>query len=200
MSFRRRLRSVSTTALLASSLVTVIAGCSLQPPAAPTPVVFDFGLLSAMPPLDAPSGAPTVGPIGAPPWLDGPAMLYRLAYGDGARLASYRDSRWAAPPAALLYERLRQRLARSTATAGASTLRIELEEFCQVFDAPASSHAVVRVRAAVVEYGTGRVMRQRAFTEEVPSATPDAPGGARALVQASDTILARVLAWAAAGG
>jgi cholesterol transport system auxiliary component len=124
-------------------------------------------------------------------------MLYRLAYADGTRLASYRDSRWAAPPAALLHERLRQRLARTPGAAGAVTLRIELEEFSQIFDSPASSRAVVRLRAELVEGGSGRVLRQQTFAEEVPAASADAPGGARALTQATDAVLARLIHWTA---
>lgn len=173
-----------------------LAACSVVPPAPPLPALFDFGLAPA---LAAPRGVPVVAQVAAPPWLDGTAMLYRLAYGDGARLASYRDSRWAAPPAALLQERLKQRLARATSASSTAALRVEVEEFCQVFDAPTNSRAVVRVRAALLEAGTGRVLRQQAFGEEAAAATADAPGGARALVQASEAVLARVIDWAAAG-
>jgi cholesterol transport system auxiliary component len=180
--------------LQAAALGATLMGCSVLPPAMPAPAVFDFGLGPA---LAAPAGAPAAVQVSAPPWLDGTAMVYRLAHGDGARLASYRDSRWAAPPAALVQERLKQRLARASGTAAALMLRVEMEEFCQIFDAPASSRAVVRVRAAVLEAGSGRVLRQQAFAEEVVAATADAPGGARALVQAADATVARVMDWAA---
>jgi ABC-type uncharacterized transport system auxiliary subunit len=191
----RVLHAVALSAARAAALAAAFAGCSVVPAAPPLPALFDFGLADAP---AAPSGAPVAAAVGAPSWLDGTAMLYRLAYGDGARLASYRDSRWAAPPAALLQERLKQRLARTGGASSAWTLRVEVEEFCQVFETPASSHAVVRVRAALLEPGSGRILRQQAFAEEVAAATADAPGGARALVQASDALLARVIGWAAA--
>jgi cholesterol transport system auxiliary component len=176
------------------ALAAASSGCSLLPPAPPAPLVYDFGLAPAQP---APAGVPANVQVAAPGWLDGTAMLYRLDYTDGARLASYRDSRWAAPPAALLHERLKQRLARAADTSGTATLRVEVEAFCQVFDAPADSRAVVHLRAALLEPGTGRVLRQQAFTEETAATTADARGGARALVPASDVAIARVLAWAA---
>jgi cholesterol transport system auxiliary component len=181
--------------LLAAVLAATLMACSVLPPVPPAPAVFDFGL---GPVLAAPAGAPVAVQVTAPAWLDGTAMLYRLAYGDGARLVSYRDSRWAGPPAALLQERLKQRLARASGAVAPLMLRVELEEFCQLFDAPASSRAVVRVRAAVLEASTGRVLRQQAFAEEVPAATADASGGARALANAADATVARVIEWAAA--
>lgn len=180
--------------LLAGVAVATLAACSLLPAAPPSPAVFDLGPL---PPAPAPATGPALVQVTAPPWLDGQAMLYRLAYRDAARLSSYRDSRWAAPPAALLQERLRQRLAQAAEAPGAARLRLEVEKFCQRFDAPGSSHAVVRMRAALLEAGTGRVLHQRTFTEEVPAATADASGGAHALAKASDAALAAVIAWAA---
>jgi len=186
---------IALVGALVAALAAASTACSVVPPAPPLPALFDFGLASAP---AAPGGAPAAAQVAAPPWLDGTAMLYRLAYGDGSRLASYRDSRWASPPAALLQERLKQRLARATGTASASTLRVEVEEFSQVFETPTRSRAVVRMRAALLEADTGRVLRQQAFAEDVAAASADAQGGARALVQASDAALARVIDWAAA--
>jgi cholesterol transport system auxiliary component len=201
----RTLKRAVLAAVRAAALGAALSACSVLPPPSPMPVVFDLGLEPALAgPAAAAAGAVQV--IAAP-WLDGTAMLYRLAYVDSARLASYRDSRWAAPPAALLQERLKQRLARTAVgeagAAGAAdlpTLRIEVAEFCQVFDSPTSSRAVVQVRAALLEAGTGRVLRQRAFAQEVSAASADAPGGVRALVQASEATVAKVMAWAAASG
>ncbi len=182
----RRLPSV----LLAAAL-TACAGAPL-----PQPAVYDFG---PGPAAEAPAGGlPASLQVSAPAWLDGTAMLYRLAYGDGARLSSYRNSRWAAAPGALLRERLKQQLARAPGTPGTGLLRVEVEEFCQVFDTPAHSRGVVRLRAALLEPGSGRVLRQAAFAADLPAATADAAGGAHALMQASDQVLARMLVWAAA--
>lgn len=190
MSLAGRLKVCAIGALLSLAA----AGCSVLPPAPPAPVHFDFGPL---PPPAAPAGSPATVQVTAPPWLDGTAMLYRLAYGDSARLASFRDSRWAAAPAALLEERLRQRLGRTGGAQAGLTLRLALEEFGQVFDAPARSRAVVRLRATLLEAGTGRVLRQAAFAEEAAAESADAAGGARALVVASDAASVRAMEWAA---
>jgi len=175
-------------------VLSACAGVPVSPPA-----VYDFGLAPAdAAPASPPGNAPASLQVSAPAWLDGTAMLYRLAYGDGARLSSYRDSRWAAAPGALLRERLKQQVARAPGTPGAGVLRVEVEEFCQVFDTPERSRGVVRLRAALLEPGGGRMLRQAVFAADLPAATADAAGGAHALTQASDQVLARTLAWAAA--
>lgn len=173
-----------------------LAACSLLPPQPAPPVVYDFGTASAA----APANAPAALQVQAPPWLDGAALLYRLAYADGTRLTGYRDSRWAAAPAALLHEHLRQRLARAPGAPAARTLRIEIEEFCQVFDAPTRSRGVLRLRAMLSDGTTGRLLRQQAFEQAVVAATPDAAGGAHALAAAAAQAAARVLDWAAQPG
>ncbi|TNY02760.1 ABC transporter, partial [Escherichia coli] len=49
--------------------------------------------------------------VTAPPWLSEEGIAYRLAYQQAQRQQHYRDSIWAAPPPALLTQRLRERLA-----------------------------------------------------------------------------------------
>ena len=176
------------------ALAAALCACSVLPAAPPQPVIFDLGLA----PAPATSAElPAVLQVHAPPWLDGTALSYRLEYADGARLAAYRDSRWAAPPAALLQERLRQSQARATGRPRAAVLRVQLEEFCQAFSAPERSRAVVRLRAALLEPETGRLLAQQAFAEERDATTADGAGGAHALSAAADAALTRVLQWAA---
>ncbi|OXH83642.1 ABC transporter, partial [Burkholderia multivorans] len=45
--------------------------------------------------------------VSAPEAFDSDKFVYRLAYADAQRMAVYRDSRWIAPPAQLLTQRLR---------------------------------------------------------------------------------------------
>jgi len=175
------------------ALALVLSGCTLLPPQPAPPVVYDFGSTS---PATVPSGLPAALQVQAPPWLDGAALVYRLEYTDAARLASYRDSRWAATPAALLGEQLRQRLARSGAQRPL-LLRVDIEEFCQVFSAPTRSRGVVRLRATLADSASGRVLRQQAFEQQVDAATPDAAGGAHALARAASEVAARLLDWSA---
>jgi len=141
--------------------------------------------------------------VGAPAWLDSPLIHYRLAYQDAARPQSYADSRWVMSPVVLLTHRLRLQLAASgsggivlpgDAARAHYALRVELDEFAQVFDAPGKSRAVVRMRASVV--GNRSLLAQRNFNVERPAKTPDAEGGVRALIGASDEAIDQIIGWA----
>ncbi|MGQ3051638.1 MAG: ABC-type transport auxiliary lipoprotein family protein, partial [Roseateles sp.] len=104
----------STSTLLAAALF--LSACSLTP-TVPTRAVYDLG--------PAPAATATGGALAwrsadvtAPPWLHGEGIAYRLAFQQAQRLQHYRDSLWAAPPAALLTQRLRQHLAAVPAPPG----------------------------------------------------------------------------------
>lgn len=133
--------------------------------------------------------------VAAPTWLAGTGIAYRLAYADAFRREIYRDNRWAAPPAALLAERLRQRAASGrTAAATAAkpvSLRLELEEFSQTFSGPTQATVTVRLRAW---RGEGQM---RVFEVTRPAASADAAGAVRGLSGASDALIDELLAWAA---
>jgi len=138
-----------------------------MPPAQTPAAVYDFGLQppAGVPAASAISGQPQpwasllVAEVAAPAWLDSQAIQYRLAYHDSAQTHSYANSRWAAAPAALLTQRIRSRIAAVTHSGVVSAgdgvradyaLRLELEEFAQVFDTVEQSRAVVRLRASLV--------------------------------------------------
>ena len=74
-------------------------------------------------------------------------------------------------------------------------LRVDLEEFIQVFDAPGKSRAVVLVRVSVM--GNRSLAAQRSFSVERAAKTPDAEGGVRALIGASDEAVDQLIAWIA---
>jgi cholesterol transport system auxiliary component len=76
-------------------------------------------------------------------------------------------------------------------------LTIELEEFSQVFSAPADSHGLLRLRATLVQAAPGgeRLLGQRVLQLQQPAASPDAPGGVRALAGASDAAVAELVQW-----
>lgn len=163
----------------------------------PRPVVgtYDFG----PPAVDAPrlavkalSGIE----VAAPRWLDSVNTHYRLAYANAARPMAYLETRWVMPPPTLIEVRLKERAVAGGAILGGAgpVLRIELDEFTQVFDAEKSSRAVLRARATLA---SGReVVRQRAFLLEEPARTPDGPGGAAAMARAADRLVEATLAWA----
>ena len=142
--------------------------------------------------------------VSGPAWMDSASIHYRLGYRDASRPQAYAGSRWVMPPTALLGNRLRQRL--SEAGGGVimpadglrapAALRVELDEFAQVFDKEDHSRAVVRLRASLV--GTRTLIAQKAFTVDRTAASQDAQGGVRALTAASDEVLEQLLVWVAA--
>src|SRR5262249_8868455 len=143
--------------------------------------------------------------VNAPGWLDSPFIYYRLAYQDATRPQAYADSRWVGSPAELIGGRARPRRAASgkggivhpaDGTRASYALRVELDEFTQVFDAPGKSKAVVRLRATVL--GKNALLAQKSFTIERAAATPDAEGGVRALIAASDAALDQLVTWTVA--
>ena len=187
-------------------LALACAGCSLSPiSSSPEAIQYDFG-------PDPAKGAPPalrhpllVYDVNAPAWLDSQYIYYRLAYQDAARPQAYADSRWVSSPAELIGGRVRGRLAASgkggvlhpaDGTRASYALRLELDAFNQVFDAPGKSRAVVRLRATIL--GKNSLVAQRSFGAERPAATPDAEGGVRALIAASDDVLDQLVAWTVA--
>ncbi len=135
--------------------------------------------------------------VAAPSWLGTAAMQYRLAYSEGTRRRAYADSRWAAPPAELLERALRRR---AVAAAGepmlACRLRIELDEFVQVFDAPQTSRVVIAVRARLVSRFEQPLLG-RSFGVERPAGS-DARGGVAATAVAVEELGNQLAAWVAA--
>ncbi|WP_415872369.1 ABC-type transport auxiliary lipoprotein family protein [Burkholderia ubonensis] len=184
-------------AALAALTLALAAGCASEN-AALSNVRYDLG--PAAPVATAGRGpALKVLDVAAPDALDSDKFVYRLAYADAQRMAVYRDSRWTAPPAQLLTQRLRGALSsRGAVLEGADgvrapTLRIDLSEFEQVFDGESQSHGAVTARATLTQ--DGKVLGQRTFVARAPSSTPDAAGGARALATASDDLVAQIAAW-----
>lgn len=181
-------------------------GCSVLPQPVAPGTLYDFG----PPPAVSPAAtAPRIDrtivlhDAVAPVWMDAPGIHYRLLQSTPAQPRSYANSRWVMPPAALFTSRLKSRLAESSRGAWSAgdglradlTLRIDMDEFAQWFDGPAASRAVVRVRASL---SAGREpAQQKSFSVERPAATPDAAGGAGALIAASDEAVAQIVDWVA---
>ena len=185
---------VRFVAICAGIAAIAVSACSIAPTTAAT-TLYDFGPANGGAALIA---APLTVRVHAPPWLNTTGIVYRLEYRDPAQIASYRDSRWAAPPAELLAERVRQQAARGSRAPHAAGLRVDVEEFCQAFSTPERSRAVVRVRATLVDLPSGRVLRQRAFAVEAEADSADAAGGARALASAAQQMIESLLSWTAA--
>lgn len=174
-------------------------------------VVYDFGPGIRVSPVTSAAvgqGAITVADVEAASALDSTAVLYRLAYADVQRLQPYAQARWSMPPAQLLGQRLRGLLGQQQPVLRegdglrvpgkpAQLLRLELDEFSQVFDTPATSVGLVRVNATVVQPDAagGQLLAQRRFVVQLPAPSADAGGGVRALTGASDQLLAEIVSW-----
>jgi cholesterol transport system auxiliary component len=180
---------------LAAGLLT---GCAFGTPAAVTDIRYDFGPAAPVA-STGPLPAVKVLDVSAPQMLNNDRLIYRLSYVDNLRTASYAESRWTMPPAQLLTQRLRGALSShgSVLTGGdgvhAPVLRVNLEEFEQVFDGELNSHGALTARATLML--DGKLLGQRTFVSRVPASTADAAGGARALAAASDDFVTQLVAW-----
>lgn len=195
--------------------LTGLAGCAL-PTAPPRPTLYDFGpgpLSRATAPAPAPANNPALRPlivadIDASPALDSNALLYRLAYADAQQLKPYAQARWSMTPAQLVRQRLREHLGQSRTllnpgdsvgkgSAAPLTLRLELEEFSQLFDSPGTSVGLLRLRATVVQANSPaeQTLAQRMVIVQRPAASADAAGGVRALTIATDAAIQEIDAW-----
>jgi cholesterol transport system auxiliary component len=195
-------------------LVASVAGCATpNKPVRATLYDFGPGTTAAQAVGPQPLPALVLADVDASGALDGSAVLYRLGYADPNQLRPYAHARWSAPPPQLIRQRLRQQLSRERAvldlgegaalarTGGMAprVLRIDLEEFSQVFDSQAQSWGLLRLRATVMDSTPGgeRLLAQRSFVSRQPAASPDAPGGVRALAAATDAAAEEIGQWLA---
>ena len=185
------------------SAALALSGCAL-PDKPVRAQAYDLGPPPVVPATGG--GAPlALDRIEAPAALDSTALVYRLVYAGGEQQPrSYANARWSMPPPQLLVQRLRHALvARHAVLDGDSPmaalkLRVELDEFDQVFGAPETSEGVVRLRVTVstpAGAARPRLLGQRDFVARQPAPTPDASGGALALRTASDEVLRQVVDW-----
>jgi len=197
-------------ALPALCLAAALAGCKALPDKPVRQTLYDFGP-AAVQVAGAASAALVLPEVEVAGILETPALLYRLGYEDPHQLRSYAFARWSAPPGQLLRQRLREVLGRDRAVlddAAAAALarrggmpppvlRVQLEEFSQLFDSPAASQGVLRLRCTLLENTAGgeRLVAQRSFNVQRPAPSADAPGGVRALTAATDAAAQDIAAW-----
>jgi cholesterol transport system auxiliary component len=132
--------------------------------------------------------------------LESTQVLYRLAYADAQQLRPYAQARWSMPPAQLLRLRLRDALSTRGTVLGSSdtaawVLKVELDEFSQLFDSATTSSAVVRLQASL--HQGGNLVAQRSLLARAPAPSADAPGGVRALTIATDDAVQQLTGWVA---
>jgi cholesterol transport system auxiliary component len=191
--------------------VLALAGCAL-PSLPQRPAVYDFGPgpLTRPAVIDAPRLAPlVVSEVEANAALDGTAVLYRLAYADDQQLHPYAQARWSMTPAQLIRLRLREHLgqrrallnpedgAQSGVPSQPATLRVELEEFSQLFEAPDKSVGLLRLRATLTRASvTGpKLVAQHSVIMQRSAPSADAAGGVRAMTAATDAAVLELAQW-----
>lgn len=186
--------------LAAASAALALSACAVtQTPT--NKAVYDFGPASAVPVVSAPAfpGPLALSEVGASLALDNTAVQYRLAYANPQELRPYALARWTMPPAQLIQQRVRSTLsARGPVLAPGVgspvyTLKLELEEFSQVFSAPGASQGVMLMRATLLKGNS--LAAQRSFSAQVPAPTADASGGVRALSTAADEVAKQLSDW-----
>lgn len=195
----------------------VLGGCAL-PDKPRRAALYDFGPGD----LSVESAAPQRAGTTLPPLaiadittsggaLDNQAVLYRLSYTDAQQLRPYSQARWSMPPAQLLRQRLRQHLGLHRAVFNAREgvvlnrsqhvnlplLRLELEEFSQLFSTPETSTGLIRLHATLLEITpTGeKLLAQRSVVVQRPAPSADASGGVRALTAATDAAIEELAQW-----
>jgi len=134
--------------------------------------------------------------VRAPLWIDSPSIGYRLAYSEPKRLREYTQSRWVGPPAQLVQQRLVRQLGMIPVGLGGTrcVLRIDIDEFSQVFETPTSSRGVIQARAQLLDRSRTSLVFQE-LNIEIPAPSADARGGVAALTAAVDQLEADLLAW-----
>jgi len=173
-----------TMRLVAVVLPFLLAACGAGS-TAPEQRTFDLGLDAPgvrLPPV-------RVGAVRAVPPFDATDMQYRLGYRNAAEISAFANSRWAATPA----EMFRKQLLRAAGEgAGNCAVEVEIQEFTQVFTAPAVSDARVDLRASL------RAGAARSLSVVEPNAGADAVSGAAALARAANRAISELGGWIAA--
>lgn len=187
---------------LLAVLGVLMSGCATR--SAPVNL-YDFGPLNAVSTSSAVTApaALSVAAIQVPAALNNQSMLYRLDYVNDLQPRSYAGSRWSMPPAQLLEQRLKARLAQVgtvvlSGSEGANTLpvlRIEVDEVMQRFSSAQQSRAQLGLRATLFNGRT--LLAQKSFHQHTPAASADAAGGARAMANASDALIDELIVWLA---
>lgn len=186
--------------ILAPFMLLLASGCATR---SALQTLYDLGPL---PPVQSAPASPILPPLAlaepvGPAFLDSPMMFYRLTYANDQQPRAFAESRWSMAPAQLLGQRFKARFGQTgsgmiSAGDGATNVpvvRIETDDFTQVFDTPTHSAGLVRLRVAVFN---GRILlAQKSFVQQHASSTADAAGGARALADASDTLITDVINW-----
>lgn len=190
------LRTLFIRLIPALLAVPLLLACNSVPKAAPGYAVHDFGPLDGPPPRVLGFALRSTEVVPAP-WLASTAMSYRLLYGQPTRRQVFVESRWAAQPAQLV-ELAVKRAMRNAETATPITgcrLRIDLDEFAQVFTSEAASEGVLEARAHLLAPRSDQLIASRSFSIARPAPSANAVGGVAALRAGVFELNRELLGW-----
>lgn len=162
-----RLRSLPLIWLI----FAVLPGCSVWPDAPEPAALHDLG--PYRPKRDAFPWSQAI--LTNPDWLKDTGIDYRLLYARPTERRSYTRDRWVAPPGALLQQHLNNGLDPS-----GPRLRIELQDFEQIFDRADSARVVMVVQAIAEASQPDTKPASQAFRFEASASSPDAAGALQA--------------------
>jgi cholesterol transport system auxiliary component len=187
-------------------LLAGLAACTSVTDRREPQALYDLGVPDAA--SATPAGAPgqrfaplAVGDISVPSWMDSTRIFYRLDYDNPLQARSYSQARWTMPPSRLFLQRLKTRLAQAgvpvlgagDGAIGIAQLRIDADDFSQVFESATKSSARIALRVSLLQ--DRKLVAQKSFIAKAPANTPDAAGGVLALTAASDVLAADLTAW-----
>lgn len=157
--------------------------------------VYDLGAFK-----DSTAGAQRKRPMAievrAPLWFDSLGIDYRLGYAEPNRLREYSRARWVGPPAQLIQLRLIRDLGYIPSGQGkaACVLRVDIDEFSQVFDTVETSRAVLQGRVQWLDRGRGRLLEKQ-IVLQAQASSPDSQGGVTAMGQLVGELSGSIAAW-----
>ena len=200
--------------------VLLLSACAALPDKPVRAVTYDFGpgavVAASVPSSNSLQALPPIAlaEIESSAALNSNGVLYRLMYYNAQELRPYAQARWSMPPAQLLRQRLSAQMGQSRAVVnpgeaittsaattvgngGPWTLRLELDEFSQLFQSTSASVGLLRLRATVVQSALQgeRLLGQRTFVVQRPASTADVTGGVQALTAASDAVVIEIDQW-----
>jgi ABC-type uncharacterized transport system auxiliary subunit len=134
--------------------------------------------------------------VRAPYWFDSLGIEYRLDYAEPGRLRDYSQARWVAPPAMLVQQRLVQQLGLVPQGQGGGKclLRVDIDEFSQIFDTPDSSRGTLQARLALLDGGRN-ALAERTLKIDKSAPSQDSRGGVAALGETVDQLAGELGNW-----
>lgn len=184
-----RLRLVCVMCLAA----TVVAGCMGHSANHVGPASYDIAPMR--PTIAQPTAVPLYSvEVRSPSWLANVAMQYRLAYANGQERSSYTSARWAAPPAELLEHSLKRHFTVGSERRAACRLRVAVDEFIQVYEAPNKSYALIEARGTLLSRRDGTPVASHAFSLS-RAAGADSRSGAAAFAATADDLAKQLSVW-----